>query len=220
MFQGAFTKAKRITHGASGQSGDPDPIKRIMRDVRGNVAYDIGANVGNVASILANNFAAVFAFEPAEESFEKLKELRSERIRAFNMAVSDTNGFIELEERTNQTKKGQLVTSGVSGFDWGKSTGKRLVPALTLDTLVNSLPVPDFVKIDTEGHEARIMKSGNEAIVNHNITFLIEIHTKENGDLISEQLRSTHVLEIIRHPGHSANSENWLNHYFVLATRK
>lgn len=212
-----FVKARKIAGRKSVTTGDPHPITEILTQVKGSVAYDVGANVGGVAKILSKNFEIVFAFEPAEESFSRLRDLNDDKIKSFNIAISDINGFISLDVRENQIDKGQLVTQGITGFNWGNIKGIRQVPALTLDSLFGSLPKADFVKIDTEGHELKILQGAKNAIENWKISFLVEIHDAKNGDAIADILRKSHNIQEIRHPGHSPSSENWLNHYFIIA---
>ena len=181
------------------------------------MAYDIGAHVGKISKIFSMNFRDVFAFEPAEESFEILRKLGDPKIKSFNIAISDKDGFIALDVRSEQISKRQLVDPGTTALDWGNVIGKRLVPALTLDSLYETLPPPDFVKIDTEGSEVRILRGGAQVVAKSQATIFVEIHSEQNGREVVGVLEKNHSVQIIRHPGHSEGSSGWLNHYFVLA---
>lgn len=201
-------------------AGDPEGVRKILQEATGRVAYDVGANIGRVSEILSKNFNEVFAFEPALESFEVLKKNQNPKIHPFNIALSDKDGFIQLDARKEHIAKGQLVDPEMKTFDWGVTIETRLVPAFTLDTIIQTLPHPDFIKIDTEGYESKILKASRKLVKETNARIFVEIHGEQYGKEISSLLEATHDIEVIRHPGHSKDSYSWINHYFLFARPK
>jgi FkbM family methyltransferase len=206
--------------GGKSESGDPKPVLDILQDAKGNVAYDIGAHVGRVSKILSSNFNIVFAFEPSTESFETLRKIVNPKIKAFNIAISEKSGFIALDVRTEHIMKQQLVDPDTKTFDWGDVIEKRFVPALSLDSLFETLPQPDFIKIDTEGYEAKIIRGGENGVNKSKAKIFVEIHSEQNGKEIISSLEQSHSVQVIRHPGHTEGSSGWLNHFFILASPK
>lgn len=158
----------------------------------GELAFDIGANGGMVTEVLAPHFTTVVAFEPCAESCEELRALALDNVIVNQAAVSDVDGTVTLSETDVSTGRfGELVTDPSKspiGHYWGAETGERVVPAVTLDTLFDLYGAPDFIKIDTEGHEAHIVVGGMASLKKHLPTLLIEVHAGHLGSGIQAML--------------------------------
>lgn len=196
--------------------GDPAIIIERIKQLRGNIAYDIGGNIGEIARILSYNFKQVYSFEPAEESFAKLYNLSKEiqNIIPVPLAVSDNQGKIELNISSNSIRKGQLV-SGDYLDNWGKMMGTRTVMATTIDEFIKNHPPPDFMKIDVEGHEVKVINGSFECIKAFRPRLFIEIHSDYLGASIRKALASFYDFEIVLHPSYSDKSPRKKNHYFM-----
>lgn len=176
---------------------DPPEIEeRLWDGILGYVGFDVGANVGqSYVLFMRRRFEVVYAFEPAAEAFE---ELRQHQVAAHNIAVSDHDGEVTF----NAEERGML-----SCIDPG---ARITVPCRTLDGLAKELAKPDFVKIDVEGHEVEVVQGGLDTL--RDASFLIEIHHRSLGEAVSELLPGA---EAIRHPHYREGSENWSNHYWL-----
>jgi FkbM family methyltransferase len=124
--------------------------------VHGNV-IDAGANVGFFSVFAAHTYpdATIYAFEPAPETYEALKENAKyyPNIKTFNFALGDEN----------------VATSIIIGDHSGTNfigSGGEPVLMKTLDsfTAVNTWESVDFIKMDTEGYEGNIIKGATETI--------------------------------------------------------
>lgn len=125
-------------------------IRAIVQE--GDIAFDIGANIGLHTMLLHSLAATVFAFEPnpalipnLERSFGAL----SPKISIMPIALSDECGFARLfipEDGHVMASFGQ----------WRESVGEFQSKMATLDSL--DLPRPDFIKCDVEGVEARVFR--------------------------------------------------------------
>ena len=62
----------------------------------GEVALDIGANIGQFVEFLSNQYGKVIAFEPHPEAFSKLKEIDRDGIELHNVAVMNFDGKVVL----------------------------------------------------------------------------------------------------------------------------
>lgn len=163
---------------------------------KGALAFDIGANIGQAAAVLAQGYKKVISFEPCIESYEILKREAPRNVECLNFAVSDHIGMVTLHEAFYSIITGQLVTH--EGLGWGELTGSRDVPCYDLASLVDVYGMPDFIKIDTEGHEVAIVAGGIE--VCSNVTHLvIEVHKQENEQTI-RSLLPTRTMRKIVHP--------------------
>lgn len=187
----------------------------VLEQASGDLAFDVGANVGQSTKVLALGFRKVIAFEPCMESYEILDVEAPANVMPICMAVWSSNGEIELEEHENSISTGQLTAS--DGLHWGKKVGTRVVRAATLDYLAMVYGTPDFVKIDTEGSEVEVVKGGLSALRGvPNV--IIECHKAENGPIIMDMLpwfswrKLEHELRV--------GSPTRANHYWIVGANE
>ena len=160
---------------------DPHVVWDHYDDYAGELAFDVGANIGQVAKLIAPRFERVVSFEPCAESYAILAAEAPANVTALPWAVSDTDGPITLYEAHESIQTGQLVSG--EGLYWGPIEGERRVEAFTLDSLAAIHGTPDFIKVDTEGHELQVL-SGARATLASRPTLLIEVHHAEAGKAI------------------------------------
>lgn len=189
---------------------DPHTVWDNYGAYTGPLAFDIGANIGQIARKLAATFEQVVSFEPCEEAFQILNTESPPNVTALPIAVSDTDGEVTLLEAEESIKTGQLVSN--EGLHWGAIKGKRRVTSRTLDSLVQDYGKPTFVKIDTEGHEVAVVRGGQRFLNKYRPALLIEIHSNENGEAI-RQLLPGYTFEEIRQT-HRPESICW-GHYWL-----
>lgn len=194
---------------------DTTAVWELYPKLMGHLAFDIGANGGAMSSILAENFDKVVAVEPAEESYRHLREVALPNVCCVNRAVTSQGGWVELRETTRTKRTGELYT-GDSLAGWGATVGQRNVRACTLDHLTRTYGQPDFVKIDTEGHEVEVLKGGAKTLAGRP-RFIIEIHSKDLGEqckliLYAAGLDWTEHL----HEGYREGSPTREKHYWLV----
>lgn len=146
----------------------------VLAAAKGHLAFDIGANIGQAARVLAQNFATVVSLEPCDESYMVLLEETPPNVVCLPTAAGPREGTLRLTECEGSIRTGQLTTG--EGLAWGRVVGQRSVPATTIDALAEHYGQPQFVKIDTEGHEVAVLEGwrGPKCDV------LIEVHKAEN----------------------------------------
>jgi FkbM family methyltransferase len=143
----------------------------------GDVVFDVGANLGYYTLLFARlvgSTGVVYAFEPDPEIFEILKSNVEkngyDNVILYNVAVSDVVGETEfhIAFRHNQSS---LIKS-----DFTIDTIR--VPTITLDSLKI---YPDFVKIDVEGAEYKVL-CGMDGLLNlKDIVVVLEYVPKVKG---------------------------------------
>lgn len=130
------------------------------------VVIDVGANAGMFSVMAANisNDGRVYAFEPSPATFSILEKNIAEypNIQAFNFALGDSAG------------EGDLVLARRSGSNAMEDSGlaeknsaeKIRVKISTIDEFVKEcgLERVDFIKMDTEGYEKKILEGAKETI--------------------------------------------------------
>ena len=138
--------------------GDFDPwvdttLRRLARP--GDVALDIGANIGSTSLVLARAVGPggrVIAFEPHPGNAKLLRSNLSANalsiVEVQEVALSDFEGSLSLMEPPGQP--------GMSRVFFGAGAGPMLVPTQQLDHWLESRPELGSIavcKIDVEGHE-------------------------------------------------------------------
>jgi FkbM family methyltransferase len=149
----------------------------------GDFALDIGAHAGQYALIMATRCGPsgkVIAFEPdhyARKVFARNLDLNQATpmptIEA--LALSDRSGSATLYSRGGDSNS-SLSLSGLPSSAL-EDLEQLDVTLCTLDDYLeqNGLPVPNLVKIDTEGAEIRILQ-GAQALLASDAEILCELH--------------------------------------------
>lgn len=142
------------------------------------VVYDVGANCGYFSLRAAGRARAVYAFEPASETFETLarnvERNRLGHVVPLRAGLSDRRGHGDLHlysssgdnslyERTIVNRRVGLV-------------GSERVSLSRLDDVVREegLLAPDLIKIDAEGSEPKVLSGAIETLRRHHPTILME----------------------------------------------
>ena len=136
--------------------------------------FDIGANCGEWTQFAINTQPSikVYAFEPVPPVYERLKQTlgKYKNVQLFNHAISDKIGLAQFHYYPE--------ADGLSGFFYrevlrGDHPDPLIleVPEKTLDAfcLENGINSIDFIKIDTEGAEWKVLTGARELIQNHRI---------------------------------------------------
>lgn len=122
-----------------------------------NLVFDIGSNVGNTVGYLLTRSNKIISFEPIPSLAEHIKSyFNTQKVEVVQKGVSDIVG----------TKTFHISNMGgvLSTFedDWmtkSRFTGNGSwdtqiqVETTTLDNIIDEYGIPDFVKVDVEGHE-------------------------------------------------------------------
>ena len=151
----------------------------------GMTVIDIGANLG-VYSLpvahLVGRAGQVFAYEPGSETRALL-----ERSRELNAALNLNISPFALSDRE---REGRLVFSGSSELNalGDRGTGETVgITSLDSEDAARGWPSPDFIKIDAEGEEERILAGGQNFFARHSPLIMFEIKA---GDRVNEKLRA------------------------------
>jgi len=122
---------------------------------RGDLVFDVGANDGAFARRCVALGARVLAVEPQHSHLTDLAGIPG--ITPVIAAVGASQGFADLYISHN-SKWSSLHPEWVTGHYGDPQPGTQRVEVLTLDALIGGFGVPDFLKIDTEGNEANVLR--------------------------------------------------------------
>lgn len=174
---------------------------------RGELAFDIGANVGQYSHVFSRHFNKVVSFEPCEEAYALLYAHHPPNVQTLWCAVSDHVGTMNLAESENSITTMQLTSRIEGGVDFGKFHKWRTVACTTIDHECLNFGYPDAVKIDTEGCEMDVLAGAPLLIDRHATTWYIEVHAARFVPLIRE-IFDGYGIEEVRWPPSPQNC--WL----------
>lgn len=201
---------------------DPPDVAEIMHQFGGDLAFDVGANVGQSARVLCVQFEQVWSLEPAIESFVHLEKLEVEfqNLHALRLAASDADGVRKFTVQEAHIARGQVTTYAESvkdGHAWGKVMGYRDLECIRLDTLAEHVGWPDFVKCDVEGHEVHVFEGAHE-VLKREPSLFVEVHNAPVGARLEELFDPIYgdALELIRHPHYARGSWGYDNHFWYV----
>ena len=132
----------------------------------GDLAFDIGAHVGDRVSSFRRCGARVVALEPQPGPARIIQLLhgRDRNVTLVRAAVGSREGTLTLLVNSNNptvsTASGDFVKAAQGAQGWeGQSWNREIVvPATTLDALIALYGMPAFIKIDVEGFELDVLK--------------------------------------------------------------
>jgi FkbM family methyltransferase len=165
---------------------EPEFLRRWLRP--GMTVVDIGANLG-VYSLAAARCVGphghVFAYEPASEPrglLERSRDInRADNLHVIAAAASDSE------------REGRLVLGASSELNTLEGSGPSEsihITSLDAEDRARGWSAVDFVKIDAEGEEERILEGGSTFFDRHSPLVMFEIKA---GDSVNETLRSAFV---------------------------
>ena len=135
-----------------------------------SVVWDVGANVGtfSVAAATVANRGKVFAIEADIWLAGLLRRTAAEpafagRIQVIPCAVAAAAGVARFVIAARGRASNALEISG-GRSQMGGARDIVLVPTLSLDTLLESLSPPSFVKIDVEGAELAVLEGAKRLL--------------------------------------------------------
>jgi FkbM family methyltransferase len=161
--EGIF-RSLRQYHGDPRQSAAMDALYGTLLKP-GDLAFDIGAHVGDRTSCFRRLGARVVAVEPQPLAHRVLRLLhgRDDGVVIVQAACSDQEGRVEMminsANPTVSTASRQFTEAADGAGGWQGQTWDEVidVPATTLDALIASHGEPQFTKIDVEGFEAHVL---------------------------------------------------------------
>jgi FkbM family methyltransferase len=192
-------------------SKEPGTFEWIATEVkRGQVVYDIGANIG-VYTILAARQAGpngkVYAFEPHAANFTRLidnviRNNLQEVVVPCSVALDAEAGFshFEYDSANAGTSNSQFSADSGRGMPAQGREIAELKYAATIDQLLESgrITPPHHIKIDVDGNEHRILQGmvrllGSSAAP---VTIQVELNEPHTQQILS--LLQTHRYTLIK----------------------
>ena len=171
---------------------EPDTIHWINEQmVKGDVLFDIGANIGTYSLYAASKGVKVFAFEPESGSYAILNNnikinSYSNYIKALNIALNDRNIISELNVSDFQPgKSGHSFEHAINeGGENYRPEFLQTCIGYRLDGLIKDflLPIPNHIKIDVDGNEKKVIDGFGDILSDKRLkSIMIEINLKNKN---------------------------------------
>jgi FkbM family methyltransferase len=178
----------------------------------GAIALDIGANIGAHALPMAKQAApggCVYAIEPTSWAFGRLvanKNLNPEledSLRPINAALTD--GSTPIPQQIHSSW--DLFGADVHPVHGGSLRSAKDATVTTLDALVKSLGLSriDFVKMDVDGFECKVLRGARDTFTRLRPTMILELAPgvlAEHGDSLET------LLSLLKDFGYSLKTED------------
>lgn len=156
---------------------------------KGDIVFDVGANVGERTETFLRLGARVVAIEPNIECCQILRGIyRYSSVAIEPVAAGSSAGTSELRQCaiSKMSSMSEYWIDRVKDrrfrdLHWDRTT---TVPVVTLDDLIAKHGTPQFIKIDVEGFETTVLSG-----LNHAIPAMSFEHTPECLGLTKECLR-------------------------------
>lgn len=145
----------------------------------GDVALDVGANIGYYAfieSALVGETGTVYALEPVEENYARLLQNislnNSQNIEHYRVAASDRNGPAQIHVGKKRNWSSMVNTEP------RRFVRSETVDAIRIDDFLEKKEIPNFVRMDVEGYEYAILEGMQKTLQRPECrNLLIEVHS-------------------------------------------
>jgi FkbM family methyltransferase len=167
----ALQRSLRLYHGDKARHAAMDALyRRFLKP--GDLAFDIGAHVGDRTSSFRRLACRVVALEPQPLAARAMRLIhgRDPLVTLLQAAAGPGQGtvavYVNSRNPTVSTASPEFVAAAHGAGGWEGQVWDRTVevPSTTLDNLIARFGRPAFVKIDVEGFEPEVLAGLTQAV--------------------------------------------------------
>jgi FkbM family methyltransferase len=165
-------------------SGEKWLIKKLAEIGSLNIVIDVGSNDGSyTALVLENNpISVILAIEAHPITFKRLQTRYSNviNVKTLNVALGDEKGIADIfdygdnEDGSQHASLYKEVIVDIHGSE--HTPNKYSIQMLTLDEMLKQngedIREIDLLKIDTEGHEKKVLLGAKKTIKDYNVKYI------------------------------------------------
>jgi FkbM family methyltransferase len=194
VFKERYFPTEYVKEAIKGQKKYLDFYSQFIN--KGDLCFDIGANIGHRTEIFLKLGAKVVAVEPQKDLFRYLKIKYKNKIQLENCGLGSgfrvQTMFINDASALSTFSDDMVKNSRFSDTEW---INKRQVQIKTLDSLIEKYGVPQFCKIDVEGYEYEVLSGLSKKIPYTSIEFALPENLQVLKDSISHIINLTEGAE-------------------------
>jgi len=185
------------------KNGELDVIKKLIKSE--DIVFDVGANVGKWSKKVLSHcgFVKIYAFEPVVSLYKSLVDnFDTENMHTYNIALSNFQGSETFYFYPKDTGKSGFYDREILRTMCKLQPEEITVEVDTLDIFCekNNITHIDFLKIDTEGEEFRVL-SGAYNLLKCNAIHAIQF--EYGGCYIDSKTTLKSVYELLSELGYS-----------------
>ncbi len=165
------------------------------------VVFDVGANKGEWSEYLlskSNNLKKLVLIEPSKNTFNYLVEkfIDNQKIELHQVGLSNVTGTFNFFAEENMGETSSFIANNASA----NATIEK-VNVTTLDVLCNDLQIShiDFLKIDCEGYDLKVLQGAENLIKQKAIQF---IQFEYNHDWLSAGATLKYAIDFLTNYGY------------------
>ena len=169
-------KVLNIGEGCSVETSGEKSVFSVLEKISGDkkvIVFDVGANNGGWFRLFRKYYkkqSVVYSFEPAKETFLELSRIKEDDFYPCNIALGDK---IENKYLLSDKDMPQSTMAYVSDAR-SNNLNSEEISVTTLDQFCkeNNTQNIDFLKLDVEGYEIRILHGAQEMLKNGKIKII------------------------------------------------
>ena len=186
---------------------EPD-VRRTLKSLSGNLAVDVGANMGVHTRLLAKRFKTVYAIEPNPKALAILYPRIPRNVKVLEVALSDHIGTAVFYTNPHPVTTSPADTI-LPTFKYNPSPSRKGWPSgvahtyygdkglevktTTYDAVLNGMQA-ELVLIDVEGAEFQVLEGMKESIADGRVkSLLVELHDVDRRQELEDRLSAFRV---------------------------
>lgn len=169
------------TAGFIDQSGEKAAVNFVLQKLQNKkdlVIFDVGANIGKYSLLLHETFGArakIYSFEPSEQTYSEMMLNVSgvPTIQPFNLGLGNQRETVTLYKDSPHSPIASVYKRDLehAGIDLNIAEQIQLT---TLDEFCQdqSIRYIDYLKLDVEGHELKVLQGAESMLAKGSIDFI------------------------------------------------
>jgi FkbM family methyltransferase len=174
-----YGNANMLNITETGEKGTIEYIARKLSHQTDFIFFDAGANIGSyseaVVQVLHDKNVKIYAFEPVAYTFSLLSKAIGglKDIHLFNHGLGDKEETLTIYSNFETSGAATLYNHSLNMY----KTGRRLTEQVSVKTLdavcaTEAVSGIDFLKLDVEGHELKVLQGAQGLLCGNRIRFI------------------------------------------------